>query len=359
MLRVTEDRPPTLDFKLRGIGALITNQAHVPGDLKVKDDFGIRSVGASYRCVQEAGAEGARPGTGADGGFTDIDAAFITPLQPNQLRYETQAHVDFMPLSPNTNDPSAPENKVRPGMLLSLRFSAKDNYGPGEPHEAFSEVITFRVVTNAKLTDELRRRQIEQRQELQRILEEEKLAQSGVSETMNPKSTDERAAKAQATLRTMSRQQKSLGTRTAFVGETYQRILWEFENNRLMEPPKVRAIEAAITEPLSHLAKDDFPPTSQLVEQFATTGDEDLRSKAVAGYDRIAHAIEAVLKNMQDAETLAAMIEELRAVIKMEDGAMHDAESRLRTEIERSFAPHTGKPNESKDKSKDETPKKQ
>jgi hypothetical protein len=350
MLRVTEDRPPSLDFKLRGIGSLISFQARVPGELKVKDDFGVRSVGASYRCVQEAGAEGPKPAAAADTAFTPIDASFVTPLQANQVRYESAASVDFKPLS--NSDENSPDNKVRPGMLLSLRFSAKDNYGPGEPHEAFSEMVTFRVVTRAKLTDELRRRQVEQRQELQRILEEEKLALVELREMMNPKSDNEKARQAQARLRTVSRQQKSLGTRTAFVGETYQRILWEFENNRLIEPDKVRGIEAVITEPLSHLAKDDFPPSSHDVDQFAASGDEELRQKATVSYERIVHAIEIVLKNMEDAETLAALMEELRAVIKMQDGAMHEVETRIRTEIDKSFP--GGKPKDPpKDKQTD------
>ena len=108
-------------------------------------------------------------------------------------------------------------------MLLSLRFQAADNFGPGEPHTANGEVLSFRVVTREKMLEELRRRQVEQRQELERIREEERLAQLELRDTLNPNATDERAKQARARFKALSRQQQALGRRVSFVGEAYQR----------------------------------------------------------------------------------------------------------------------------------------
>jgi hypothetical protein len=237
------------------------------------------------------------------------------------LRFESTASVDLRQWnkSPKEDDPS---NPIRPGMLLSLRFGAKDNFGPGDPHEGFGETMTFRVVTRERLTEELRRRQVEQRQELERILADEQRATIELGEMMGPAQAGEKKKQVEAKLKALARLQQALGRRVAFVGEAYARILLEYENNRLWEPNQVRQIEALIPVPLAELAKDSFPATSRLVDAFVTTGDEAKRAEAVAGYKDIERRILAVLKSMEQAESLAAMIEELRVIIRHEDAAI-------------------------------------
>jgi len=347
LVRLADDRPPTVDFKLRGISSLISSRARIPGDLKVKDDFGVRAVAAGIRVAEDNAADPSKsqpkeppkdptaqgqpapPTPAAAAPFEPVEVLYGTELPKNTVRYETTASVDLVQVCPELDEKS-PNNRVRPGMLLSLRFSAKDNFGPGDPHESFGETITFRVVTREKLSEELRRRQVEQRQELQHIYEEEKTARLEVKEKFSPAAASDKAPLARQQLKALSRLQTALGRRVAFVGESYQKILWEFENNRLMEPANVRQLEAIIPQPLAALAKDDFPATTRQVDDFANTGKEETRSQAVAGYEQIEQRIQAVLKVMEDAETLAALLEMLRGVIKQEDSAIHDVEKRLR-----------------------------
>lgn len=339
LLRIVDDRAPTIDFKLRGISSLITPQARLPGELKVKDDFGLTAIAAGVRCVEEKrageGNEAVLDPKAAEV-FEPVEVLYGDALRVGVVRLETTASVDLKQLNANP-DQDVPENRVRPGMLLSLRFMARDNYGPGEPHETKGEVLTFRVVTKEKLLEELRRRQVEQRHELERIRDEERSALLELRETLNPASTDERAKQARTRFRTLARQQTALGRRVAFVGETYQRILWEFENNRCMESPRVREIEAAITVPLQQLAREPFPTTARQVEAFAGSGDESVRSAASDGYVQILERIDAVLKVMEQAETLAALLEQLRGVIKVEDKAIQDVERKIREAGERAF----------------------
>ena len=104
----------------------------------------------------------------------------------------------------------------------------------------------------------------------------------------------------------LARRQQALGRRVRFVGEAYQHILWEYENNRLIESNKVRQIESLITVPLEALAKDGFPVTSRLVDRFLRTGEEPIRAEAVDGYREIQRRLAAVIKAMEQTETLAA-----------------------------------------------------
>lgn len=344
-LRVGDDKPPGVEFRLRGVGSSITAHARIPGELRLRDDFGLRAVGASWRAVADQPLDkGQAPPPEAP--FAAAALTLRAPLPRSALRHETEAQVDLTQWN-TAPDESAPDNPIRPGMLFSLRLSATDNFGPGDPHEAFAETMTFRVVTRERLAEELRRRQIEQRQELLRILAEEQKALAELAETVALAQAGDRRAAAETRYRTLARQQQALGRRVAFVGDSYQRILWEYENNRLWEANQVRRVEAVVPAPLGALAKDDFPATARQVEAYARTADEAVRGAAIEGCRAIVRRLTAILEQMEEAESLAALVEELRTVIKLEGEAIRDVEGRVRQNESEFFQPK--KPADRKD----------
>lgn len=341
LLRVGEDKAPTIEFRLRGISTMVTAHARVPGELKVRDDFGLRGVEAGMRAIDDAPQErdpGAAPATPVEAPFAPAQAVFGETLAIGSLRYETTASIDLRQWN-TLPDEAAAGNPIKPGMLLSLRFGARDNYGPGEPHVAYGETMTFRVVTREKLVEELRRRQVEQRELLQQILDEEIASTLELREMVNPKQAGDKEQLAVARLRGIARRQQGLGRRTALVGESYQRILWEYENNRLIDSNQVRQLEAATSVPLADLAKVAFPETARLVASFADLADEATRKAAVDGYGDIQRRVAAILAEMEHAETLAALLEDLRAVIVIEDDAIRATESHARALETEVFGP--------------------
>ncbi len=353
VLRVGDDRSPTIEFRLRGIGSSITAHARVPGEIKVRDDFGLREVAAATRVTEDRPADrGPDAGPLPEPPWTPAEALFSTPLERGSLRYEAEASVDLTTWN-RVPDESSPDNPIRPGMLFSLRYGAKDNYGPGEPHEGFGEAMTFRVVTREQLVEELRRRQVEQRRELQQIADEEQAATLELAETVNPREAGDREREAAARFQALARRQQALGRRARLVGEAYQRILWEYENNRLIEANKVRQIESLITAPLESLAKEAFPATSRLVERFARTGEEPIRTEAVEGYREIQRRLAAVLQEMEQAENLAALLEELRNVIKLENEAIRDVRKRVEDREQDLFRRKDPKDRDPKDENRD------
>ena len=316
-------------MRLRGIGSSITYQARIPGALKVRDDFGIRTVDAMMRVSDDqtqssSGVVTLLP----EDPWVDANPLFSEPLLPNSLVYDAEASVDLATWNTVQNQVST-NNPIRPGMLFSLRYSAKDNFGPGDRHEGFGETMTFRVVTRDKLVEELRRRQIEQRMQLQQVADEEAVATLELTETVHPNAAGDQAKSARGRFKAMARRQQALGRRVRFISEAYQRILWEYENNRLIESNKVRQMEAVITTPLNVLAKEDFPSTARLVTRFLRAADESVRSSAVEGYRDIKVRLDAILNEMEQAENLAALLEELRNVINLETDAIREVQKRL------------------------------
>ncbi len=339
LLRVGDDREPKLDFKLRGISSMVTTHARLPGQLLVRDDFGLREIGAEMKVIAETAGENAPDAPPPiDVPFEDVAVLLGTPLERSAVRHETTATVDMAQWNP-VPDENAPDNRIRPGCLLSLRFRAKDNFGPGEPHVGYSETMTFRVVTREKLLEELRRRQLEQRQELQRIVDEEKAALIELRENVNPAAAGDKRAQVEARLDVLARQQQALGRRVAYVGDIYQRILWEYENNRLIAPNNVRELESRITEPLAAVAKEAFPASSRLVRDFRSTAEEATKALAIASYEDILRRLTTVLGEMEQAESLAALLEDLRIVIKIQDSTIQQVENRAREAEQNLFGP--------------------
>lgn len=330
LLRIGKDKAPTIDMRLRGIGSSITFQARIPGLLKVTDDFGLRSVQAVMRGTMDQPIErGPDKKPLIEEPWVDAKPLYTSQLVKSSRRYEAEASVDLKNWNTDPDQQSS-INPFRPGMLFSLRYSAKDNFGPGDPHEGFTETMTFRIVTRDKLVEELRRRQVEQRAELQQIADEEAAGTLEVGETVNPLDAGEQVKLVKARFKAMARRQQALGRRARFVAEAYQRILWEYENNRLIEANKVRQMEAVITVPLQVLAKEAFPATARLVNRFLQTGDESVRAQAVSGYRDIQKRLAAILNEMEQAENLAALLEELRNVINLETDAIRDVKRRIK-----------------------------
>lgn len=331
-LRLADDQAPRVDFRTDGIGNLITNRARIPGNLKLKDDFGLRSVSSDYRIAGHASADGGEALPEQDPTGLPWERAEVSGLpdfQAGAELFETSTVLDLKPWLKNPEDEEDPANPLRPGQLISLRFRAVDNFGPGDPHVGQSEILTFRVVTSTKLIEELMRRQVEQRHEATEILTAEIEHLSLLREILNPTSDDPRASKARAKLRAMSREQKALGRRVMFVAERYAQIVAEYRNNRILDSTKAGELTDLIVKPLEGLAENDFPTTAREVQRFAASGDDALRSSAVAGYDKIVQSLERVIRNMQDAEDLAQLVEALRQVIKIEESAIEGVKERL------------------------------
>jgi hypothetical protein len=137
LLRVGDDKPPTLEFRLRGIGTQ-HHRARDPagraeGEGRLRPARG-RMASFRDRRTSRRGPEGRQAPPPRRCRSRPAEALFVTPLSAKRAAPRDRRQVDLRQWN-KVPDEKAPENPIRPGMLLSLRFHAKDNFGPGEPHE--------------------------------------------------------------------------------------------------------------------------------------------------------------------------------------------------------------------------------
>jgi hypothetical protein len=253
-------------------------------------------------------------------------------VDPTVLNLETA-------LNPDLDRLDAPANKAPPGHLLSLRFSATDNFGPGAPHTGTSEPVTVRVVNPAELLNDLMLRQQEKKREFEALLKEERADRAELREILSPTTQGAVGDKVRSRISYLARHQRSIGRRVKGVGDGYQQILDEMHNNRLAEPAHIRTLESKIAQPLAAVAEEKFPPSVELVMAFGEEGTEDARSRVVAAYDDIVRIMEAVLKQMETLETFLRVIHQLKEVIKEQDAASGAARARLKAVAEDIFGP--------------------
>ena len=318
-LRVVPDREPAVDYSTMGIGSMVLFKALIPGRLKLRDDFGLTKVVASMRITTDQGEK--QPATWEP---ARLEGLRDPAAEEGEVEYEEKVVLDLLTVNDLAKGPTSPDNRVRPGMLLSLKFEAMDNFGPGEPHTGKSETLTLRIVTEHKLMEDLHRRQTERRRELTRILEKQKDHRIEVEEKLSPTSADPRSKQAQYQLQAMAREERALQKQVLHIVRAYRQILDEYFNNRVLKPAQILQQRQNIELPLEKVAKEDFPSAAEQVADFARTGKEDLRGLAVDTYDNIIRVMEAVISNMRQLESVAGILEDIRKV--------RDAEARIEKE---------------------------
>ena len=325
-LRVGDDQVPTVDYRVRGIGSMVTAVASIPGTVAARDDLALTAVAAEHRVTgQPNGAEPPPPppeGTEpppppAEPEFQPLKVAGLEAFVVGEREVRADVVIDLRALA-----------IAQPGQMVTVRWRVQDNFGPDAAQVGHSEVALFRVVTAEELAADLQRRQLEQRKLLEAVLKQETDARARLVETLSPSASDPRADDARRVLVQLAKLERDLGARVAGIAAAYTQILEESENNRIADAGAVRTLRAGVVEPLSGLATDRFPQAAVATETFAAAGHEDLRQVAVAVYDSIIGAIQAILTRMGEEERLARVIAMLRDIIKLEDEAAEEARKR-------------------------------
>ncbi|MGA1605471.1 MAG: hypothetical protein ACO4CT_00695 [Planctomycetota bacterium] len=317
-LRVVPDTAPGVEYESQGIGSLITAEARIPGLLRLTDDHGVAAVTAFARTMD------ATAGDESAAAFDVVAVEWAGPLLVGAEEQELGLVFDLKPLLVDP-DPDSERNPIRPGLLLSLRFDATDGKEP-EPQVGSSEIRTFRVVTREKLLQELRRRQEEQRRELERIITRVEDARTEIEEVLSPSSSDPAADRARLRMRTLARQLNGLGAETGVTADRYSVILEEYANNRLFEPNIVRASVARVVDPLREVVATGFAPATARTAAFAERGAEEDRRMAVDGLAEVVAALRRVLAQMEKNESLSELVETLRIVIRTEEELQRELE---------------------------------
>jgi hypothetical protein len=207
----------------------------------VKDDYAVTEVRLAYEWHGD-----------------DSDAAVETATLPFEQQKELfgKAEFDFddvFDLQPL---------EIPTGVTLTFKAEAVDNDTISGPKTGQCPEFLVRVVTEEQLRTDLLRREKEQRQEFERLLNDQEVllteiqALAADTRDAGPFDKDQKDK-----IRDSQRRQKLIGTNIGTIARRLETFLVEAQNNRLEEEggPFQRRLARRIIEPMSQLADSDIP----------------------------------------------------------------------------------------------------
>ena len=331
-LRLRADREPKVRAKLVGIGGMVTKRARLPLEIRVADDYGLVEIYVPYiwRGDDELRKEGA--------GKLLLPGA---KTEPRQLELVFKDVLDLEPLDIPTST----------GLTFHIAAADNDDYqdDPGAaagPNVGKSPDFTIRVVTDEELRSDLLRREKEQRQEFERLANQQLELLTFSRELEAQLSSKDLSDEQKQKLSQTPKQQKLIATNSNSVTQRLSSIVIEIANNRLEEDdhpaePGDSGAEAEldagkkigrslgkrlttkIVQPLIELQEAGFPAAVQQVEQARrVSGDAAARLPAVQELVKQQEAVHAsmleILSEMSQAEGFQEIVNAYYEMEKLE-----------------------------------------
>jgi len=253
-IKITEDAKPQVRAKLEGIGELITARASIPVSFKITDDYGVTEVALAYHDPAGAKTEDGSP-TVKRNPLPDVKRSADRKEASHSFRFEAQP----LQLSADSH--------------LTLYVEARDNDALYGPKTGQSATFSLRVVTDEALRNELLRREQEQRQEFERLLEQQKTLLKESTGVRDLASTQPAWPEAEhRRVKDAEKRQRLMGQRCDAIATQFSQILAEVENNKLEETegPVRKRLNDGIINPLRSLATGMIPQAADHLDQAAS-----------------------------------------------------------------------------------------
>jgi len=309
-VRTKLDRAPQVKARLEGISSMVVPGAKIPGLVSVRDDFAVTSAKLSYQWNSDSSAT---PPTEGEIGMEVAD-------QLGSDRVDFLYEFELSPL------------EIPPGSALRFRFEATDNDDVSGPKVGQSTEFLLRVVSTGDLLEELLRREKEQRQEFQRLRDEQdKVATDSEAilrliEGRQPMPDEQRLA-----VMKLEKRQKLLSSNVAAVAMRLAAIIQELQNNRLDEDgSRQERLVGEIIEPMNSLASEQMPSA---LEQLDSTRHADevperdtALEQAVATQRAVVEKMDQILLAMVQSEGFQEIVNQLYEIEKSQEEVFRHTE---------------------------------
>ena len=301
-IRTVADKAPMVTLKTTGIGQMVVPNATVPIEIKVIDDYGVKTLRLKHklRMADEAKAE--------DEESIDFSLGKGGRTITRRMRWGLASA------------------GLVTGSVLVFHAEAGDFKDVDPAQTGRSEELSLRVVTPEELLADLTRRQIDQRQDFVRIRDrqrEEVKIELDAAARAGGKLGPDQAARLLGTEQTLRHSAEELKT----VAGMCDQILQEMINNKLGDDTERSRLKDAIIGPTRRLAAELLPTLADGVRASVEAGDPGA-GKRFAGLaeqnDRILKEMDQVLSNMQKMETYRRIVGQARKLREDQERLMED-----------------------------------
>ncbi|MFN0134803.1 MAG: hypothetical protein ACKVS9_01655 [Phycisphaerae bacterium] len=303
--KVVTDQPPTAKLALADISDVITPAAELSMDVTISDVYGISAVGVFVQRNDDP------PTALTLGGFEAASREYRT-----SLRYD----VDQL--------------SVAPGDRL-LVWSQGSDVDPVGPNVGRSEPLLLRVLTPADFLSEMAKREMELRQEFERLISE----QSGVKDAIDrllpslPESGAPPATTAQR-LGGLVRRQDSHAARTLAVRRSFERILAEMRRSRVAKSADEQRLSGRIGKPLEEIGTALMPRASGVLGELRRQVERTARQASSTTQTEILRKMRQVLASMLELEGYREAVALLQEIIADQKDVKSQTGHSLSTELD-------------------------
>ncbi len=346
-VRLVPDRPPTIRLRATGIGSMVSVGARIPLRLEARDDHRVETL----ELVSELGPRldtviaGPPPENGGQGTDTPADggdAAAGDAGEGDVIANTRETRHELPSFEPDdlvvlTHDFEVADLATEPERRLALSVVAVDNDTLNGPNAGRSNVLEFLVVTDQKLLDDFLRRQEDQRQAFERLVESEQKIRDALYDAVDGSLRAEGPLEEAASneLASHSRQERTIANQVVSIAAAVEGILTEMKNNRIGEADDIERIGAMVVFPLRELAAEDLPALAARLESLRAEPQPETRTVAglelAEDVEAVIEKMHAILANMIKLESFSEIVNMLRQVINLN----REAEAQTKKALER------------------------
>ncbi|MBI5866202.1 MAG: hypothetical protein HZB38_17165 [Planctomycetes bacterium] len=305
-IKVTPDLPPMVKLAARDVGDAVTPQADLVLDFAFEDAYGLTR--ASWMSQRDED-----PPVGNDLGPTGESKS-------RERHGETRFEVGNLP--------------ALAGQRIRLWAEAADN-DPAGPNVGKSQPIELRVLSPGDFLAEMAGRELELRQEFERLISEqnglrdgiERLVASMPAEGPTPLQTAQR-------LGGLARRQEAHAARVLAIQRGIERIVAEMRTSRVLRPAEERRLNDRIVAPLAEIGGDTMPAAAALLSDLKREADVTKAARVPGVQAEVIRRMKAVLANMLENEGYREAVALLEEIIARQGGIHDDTVQQLSREIE-------------------------
>ncbi|MFH1302688.1 MAG: hypothetical protein ABIK07_16620 [Planctomycetota bacterium] len=335
---VQPDRSPRLSFRYSGVRQRITANATIPFSIIARDDFGIRLVGmTSERPLSGTEANGKQDEDAAaeEQEFGETNNPVSGKEVPEKPVSEKTEHKKEYPVY-GPADPavetvvdhekrvSISEMKLNPGAVIMFQSHAEDNCYTGV-QKTISRQLVFRIVKPEELFREILLRQQQLRSRLRKARDQaEQLRDSLKLATSLEQAAD------------WMRQHQLIRREAGQVSHALNASVEEMKLNQLGGEETYQLIEQSVLKPLQNLHEREMEQQRQSLETLRSETPDPME-QLTSRQDQILESLDKILNNMAQWDSFIDVVNQLNAVIKLEQLVKEKTEELKKKQVDSIF----------------------
>ncbi|QDT97586.1 hypothetical protein [Gimesia aquarii] len=325
---VQPDRSPRLSFRYSGVRQRITAKATIPFSLIAQDDFGIRLVnmtsmiplsGVTTKTDQEVAPKAEELEFGGtkstDQSKTEVKSKYPV-YGPAEPAVETVIDEE--------KQVSIAEMKLNPGAVITFQSHAEDNCYTGV-QKTSSRQLVFRIVKPEELFREILLRQQQLRSRLRKTRDQVE----ALRDQLKLANSLEQAAD---WMRMHQLARREVGQ----VSHALNGSVDEMKLNQLGGEETYQLISQTVLRPLENLHQREMEQQRQSLETLRSKSPESME-QMTARQDEILKSLDKILNNMAQWDSFIDVVNQLNAVIKLEQLVKDKTEELKKKQVDSIF----------------------